>query len=1059
MSFIDIPPPPEYDIGFQSTLQFDNYKYVFKYEYSDQGKRCILAGNDLHTFIQWFRNLDERYRKLYELIREGDIVAEFYDVDLSVDNCISDTDKIDMCHKIIDDILRARNAVCDQTISKKDLIVLSAHTSTKLSLHLIVRSTYFENNRLQHEFMKDVYNELNNTENVLCNIDLSVYSKNRCFRMYLNHKYGKQNTLKVFEPTTYNFATLEDTLVVLTHRDYSKRTRIHKYDMDDLIVLEHHDPTEHLTDDLKAYLHDFVNKHPYFRIEVDTRTNLIRVNRNDSTRRPCLTDPNDFHSRENMYGYIRNGELFLGCFCGKGEHLSLGTRTGIQEIELVPEPFGYGTHTSKDFKSYSDLGTFKTLIDKRRTGHGKTTCAMNYAKSFQKVLVVDHRVSLDADYINKYPEFTSYTNNIHSDKQTICFNSLSKIDVRQYDVIIIDEIRSILKQTEMSDMITSTNNLFNIFENLDTQLIMLDANLTDADVEFIMRYRNDPHRIIIHDEEVQTNKKVFIMREETDTLHKINKTIDKGEKVIIMYNRAVQYINSLLSVYKDTKRILHVNRHTIRSVDMNTDTWFDNYDIIAYSPTISEGVSVTDKRFERVPTFGLFTSTSCPAETVSQMIARFRSVECISIHINDTKTKPIPYFKSHKDVLEYLNNNLMNIHRISNIHLNMSRQDQTLRVIDDEFCKLHCKNMYESSIDYHNYRNTLIQKLVNNGYRVFNDFVQEIDEEQKEHIEQQVSELRSIEHDRVNQCILDAPVISYEEYVEIRENGVTCEEEDYKMTKYNILHSINIHPEFLDKNIVNTFRESNVRSVIKNIRKMFGFTRERGTIVRVDPTILIAEEAQRATENFSMKTDFLSQKSVVGNLSIGKLEWLNRRAQELGFEHLLSPESISLEDYENNLERLVSYYKDPNHYTEYVQCEMVFGSSYSRTKQQKITSKFITQKFLGWFALTFGKDTRQKKVYQQINIPVVLYDELNIRPNVLGDIVLPEDIVSQYDIMFMKGFLGKHCPICNTTLNTNISFKHLNSKEHILNLTKHQSLEEEEPPTPETLYIREIFSV
>ena len=55
MSFIDIAMPVGFECGFQSNLDFNNKKYCFKYEYADNGKRCMIIGDDKNVFMDWFK--------------------------------------------------------------------------------------------------------------------------------------------------------------------------------------------------------------------------------------------------------------------------------------------------------------------------------------------------------------------------------------------------------------------------------------------------------------------------------------------------------------------------------------------------------------------------------------------------------------------------------------------------------------------------------------------------------------------------------------------------------------------------------------------------------------------------------------------------------------------------------------------------------------------------------------------------------------------------------------------------------------------------------------------
>lgn len=1025
MSFIDIAIPTGFKCGFQNNLDFHNYKYCFKYEYGDEGKRCLIIGNDKNVFKEWFKSLPESQRKLYELIRENDIVAEFYDIDLKIEG-ENDVDELSI--DIVKELLYTRNNICDKKLSNKDIIVLSAHTQKKLSLHIISLKTYFKNNKLQKFFAEDLFTSLNKNKSIF-NIDTSVYSKNRCFRMYLNHKYGKNNKLVIFKPTIYNYASFESTWVVLTHADLSERDEIQSYTEEDITIMKYHDKDEELTDDLNKLLENFIENHPYFRV------NNNRINRVEHITRKCLTDPSDLHSTENMYWYIKNNAIFIGCFCGKGQHICLGTREGIQKVLIKPEPFSFATHNNMDFENYSDFNAFKTLYDKRQTGSGKTTAAMKYAEKYDKVLLIHHRLSLDADYISKYPLFTSYQKDVNLNKQTVCFNSLCKIDINNYDLIIIDEIRSILKQTEMRDMIYSTHSLFNIFENLLTPLIMLDANLTDADVEFISKHRNDPNKIVIHEENVQTNKKIFIIEEKEEILDKIHKNISQKNKIVIIYNISIETMNALLAPYTDDYRILHINRLTRKNIDMNSELWYDNYDIIAYSPTISEGVSINDTRFQTVSAFGIFTSTSCPAESVSQMIARFRAIENLCIYINTKYTKTIPSFYSKKDVLKYINNNMLKLNNITKSQYNLKREGGKLVIIEDEFCELFCKNMYEQSKDYHNYRETLIQKLINNGYSVYENIKSELSNDEKFKIKDMVDTLKIAERKRINTGIFNSTLLNVEQYKQIKDIGVSSEDEEFKVQKYNILHTINISEDYLTENIIDLFRNSTLRYIVRNIKYCFGFIRnEFGIIERIPTQFIVEENASNQINHFDKQLTFLDQKSSIINYTTSKVNWLNNRIQELGFEYLFSPESISIDVYQNNMDKIISYYKVPKNFIKYANSELLFGKKFNKTKQKNITSKFLTAKFEGMFKLIFGKDKIQNKVYQQINFPIRLCDKNKMYPNILGNLIINKDIIKQYDVMFMKGLNQKYCEVCDVHFKKYINFTHLNSKIHQKNL-------------------------
>jgi len=996
----------------------------------------MIIGEDLNIFMEWFRSLPESKRKLYELIRETDRVAEYYDIDLKI---TGEMDVTNTSIEIINDVLNARNEVSKRKISNKDIIVLSAHTPDKLSLHIISKKTYFKNSKIQRLFAIDVYNELDRKLGTIANIDTSVYSKNRCFRMYLNHKYNKNNTLVLFHPERYSYASFMETMVVLTYQDISGREENTTYTDDDIVIKSYHDDNEKMTSEFEILLTDFIKKHPYLQAHSDQTKIFNRIDRIDHTTRPCLTNPSDNHSVENMYWYITNNRLFVGCFCRKGAHICLGMRQGVHKINIEPEAFRYATCSSDDFKTYEDISPdgFKTLYDKRRTGKGKTTSAMRHALNFKKVLLIHHRLSLDDDYILKYPEFMSYHQGIDSDKQTVCFNSLHRINIKNYDLIIIDEIRSILKQTEMKDMMYSTHALFSILEDMTVAVIMLDANMTETDVDYLSTYRKDKKAIIIHDTDVQTDKDVFILDDENkeDLMYKMNCNIEKKNKVVVVYNVSIETMNSILSKYTDDYRVLHVNKLTRKSIDMDTDKWYDSFDIIAYSPTISEGVSINDPRFRNVQAYGFFTSTSCPAESVSQMIARFRAIQTFSIHVDTKRVKNIPVFYSKQDVLRYVNNNVDKLNTLSNSHCNVRRERSRLVIIEDEFCDLFCKNMLEQSKDYHNYKSTLIQKLINNGYNVYEDLNKILSEEGTTAVKNELAELKSVEKQRVSQAVLDSEYMSTEQYKQLKDGGVSSETDENKVMKYMILHSVSINDEYLTLDIVSEFREGVKMNVARNIKRCFGFIRnDNGEIERIPTNVLLQEYAHTQLTDFDKKPTFLDQKSSVTNFSTSRVSWLNDRVVDLGFQYLFSPEFVRVEEYEKNMENVLNFYR--NSYQEYSSTELLFGKFHTKERHKELDAKFITGKMMSMFLSGIYVDKESGRVYQQVKMNIRLHDLARQHPNLLGGMMLSDALIHEYDIMFMKGIYGKYCGICDTELQIGIGFLHLNSKRHLQNLEK-----------------------
>ena len=1011
MSFLNINIPSNFTHGYQQSIDYEHFKYCYKYEYDSSGKRILIATDDRKEFLDWVETIPSEDKCFYEMIRDADIVAEYYDIDFATEE-ISDS----ICYDIVQNLVSARNEIAKHIVSIKDFVVLESHRPGKLSLHVISKSTYFTNNSIQRVFATHVSRILQ--ENAHIDIDTSVYSRNRCFRMVKNRKFGKDTVLTVSNPAVFSFATTEETLCVLTHTDVSKRKLVDTFTEEDVVLREHKYESTDLEDDIEELLNKFLADHPYLELGQGQR-----INRVDHETRQCLIDPKDYHSSENMFWYTRRYSVFVSCFCRKGKDILLGYRSGIREITKEPEEFSLGTHTSDDFKSYSDFGDFNTIFDKRVTGKGKTTSAMNYAlSSYTKVLVVHHRLSLDEDYLSKYPQFQSYQNNINADFQTVCFNSLTKVDASRFDVIIFDEIRSVLKQTGMRDMMFNTHELFNILENKSYRLMFLDANMTDNDINLIQKHRNDPNPIVIHDENPNCRKKVFIHPDEDEIMYCIKRDLQDGKKVVIMYNRSIEYMKGLLTMLPKDKRIGHINRLTRNDFDMDTSTWYDNYDVIAYSPTISEGVSISDTRYKDVNAYGIFSGMSCPAETVSQMIARFRPIQTISISIDLSKSRPYPRYRDREDVIDRINNNIKCYKKnISNC--NYQRVNSRLEIIQDAFFDLFCKNELELSKDYNNYYDTLIQKLSNNGYKLFHlSISSEVEEGALELIYNARKGASTTRRNEKTEEILFARDLSRAEYACIKEDGVQTEEQENQVIKYQIKESTHVSYEHLTDRVVDNFKKDGPRKTLKNVCDLFEFyLKDNGSIGRCKVHAIFKKKLKESIELTVSHCNFYEQKSTLLSSYYNRAFCLNSMIQMIGFTELASTDTLSINRFFTGVKRVETHYK--SNYDRYRSLQMLFSLGYNRQDHIELTiHDILYRKLYTLFKIKISYDPRERVFYQRIDCKARFHNEgFPKEPAVFSrNQRLVVAVAPEYERMFEP---AQKCEKCKKPLKT---MKHVN---------------------------------
>ena len=1017
MSVMNIGCPFEY--GFQNELDFINKPYSFKYEYQKQ-KYITMVCDSQTEMLDWCSKLETEDRCVNELIRERDVVAEYYDIDCKISNMTrEDVDAKSV--EIITELLDARNEVYEKSVlNRKDIVVYEAHTSVKLSLHIISKKTFFENNNKQKSHVLFIYQKLNDYK-ADWNVDTSVYSKNRLFRIPGCCKRDRDNHLRLFLPSMYSFSNRKGGLVVLTGNDIQDREQVDEFTKEE-VVIHHYNQSSLSNQSLDKkdtdIVADWLKDYPYLTM-IDHR-----LERTDGVTRPCLTDKSDNHSSENMFWFSRDFKIYVHCFCGKGKPIQIGTREGICDTTLPKEEPLQVSHRGVD--SFDQFGKFTTLFDCSFTGNGKSTRALTYAKHFNKVLLIHSRISLDGDYIEKYPEFKSYLDTTEALWQTTCFNSLGKFDCSDYDLIIIDEIRSVMKMTDMRDCEYATTQLFGIFENRDIPLVMLDANMTTEDVDFVNGIRNDPDFKVVRNGKPKP-KNVFIHSDEVIIQLLIEEDLRKGNKVIIAHNRSIDYIDGQFNHLYKKYRSIHINKNTRDQFESSVNL-YDEYDFVIYSPTWSEGISRDDPRWEDVSIYGLFISASSTAETVSQLLARFRA--CRNIHLS-VKVKPchMPHFQKDEHVISYFENNLNKIARYSSTRVNFARSGYKMKIMENEFSRLFCKNMIEKSLDYHNYEKTLIQKLSNNGYRVYKKG-DDVDQKEYDEMTDYIFDKKKEKETQVEIEIMTADDLSKKSYQYLLDNGVSSVEDERKKHKYEICRTTNVKPEHLTQDIVHDFMPSkDSYKHMKMLKTLFHFTLdEHGQYVRTPPPSLIQEICDNSLYRAGNLTSHINViKKDITKMRSARLGWLNEVSRHMGFEYLTSPFKVEEKEFDKN----VKDYLNQLSYTEYRNIQRLFNNyNQSYTSYAMRNDSFIHDKFKNCMGMKVELNPNDNCYYQQINMPISLYNSNKDTPSIVQGFFSNVEFMSKYDIMFMKG-LSK-CNICGAEFKKGLKFGHFKSKKHLV---------------------------
>ena len=933
MSYIPLKSSSEVEfIGFQKNIQddvFNRRKHIFKFEYDASKLVTIIFKDDCTE--EDIKSYMGRYEShFYDLIRHNTPVREYVDIDLPRKDIpsefVDEKEQVDedaVVHDIVQKFIRSHNDIAqgECALNNRRLIVMTAHSEKKLSVHIVVRDVYFACNSKQQDFMRHIHASL---KDEYFNIDTSVYSKNRCFRLLNNTKYKQDRPLRVFCGEMYNYSsTLQASIVfpLASLSDEEIKRNMLEWNVSPRANVHVSNATISKS---TSSIAEFLKQHPYFEL------NGMRLNRIDDTTRPCLCDPSDSHSSENMYLFETHDALYARCFCNKGQSILI--QRIRKKLDLPIEKSKYTTHT---FKGYASSEEFKHIIenhdrvyDKRQTGKGKTASFMNWAiEHKKKFLIISNRQSLDEDYIREYPNvIVSYRNELikknpkevfegYKDKArgvSVVINSLYKtlqrlsMSLENFDAICIDEVQSNVRQFEMKgkdSLECDMSEFLNIVGSYNGKVLMLDANMTDEliekltsirkrEVELMVGKEYTPKIAVIETEDDGTEDKprviVYKTKHENFFIKKVMSAYANGEKIIVPYNvgpdTITSYMRTIQSKYPNFS-YLNINAQTRQSYDLSDESLI-TYDCLCYSPTISEGVSFSSDIFKDHVGYGFFTNQSSPVFGVNQMIKRFRKVRTYHVCIRQHTLQSSPYH-TEQEYYDYAQQHLYKLACISKKRV----RDPTsgmykFQIVKDDMWDLHLLNVMED-VQFSqkgSFITKFYQLCVNNGFDVYTDFLdEELTKEEDDGLDEYGRIKQQIKEEHI-EALTHARLISKAEYDRL--DGVNTIESELLKSKY-IIHEVatphlNQSVSSYDKDFYRYWSTPIHRKKMYRLRSLIQFHHdEKGDVVQTSEDVSLREYTQRVLERYN-EFNFYNQRGAI-NTDLYRMEQLAKLNRKLGF--------------------------------------------------------------------------------------------------------------------------------------------------------------------------------
>jgi hypothetical protein len=326
---------------------------------------------------------------------------------------------------------------------------------------------------------------------------------------------------------------------------------------------------------------------------------------------------------------------------------------------LLPEKFK-GAYNKEKINDTNDLlqknviklfndDEIKSLSLKSPYGTGKTQMIKSIINTFnpKTILWITYRKTLTNNIIGgeKFGEeygFKSYQENkFDADRLIIQLESILKLSGQMsffdeeysqypsYDLVIIDEVESILSQFNSPTFKGASKECFEFLQNViinSDKLLVLDGDISNRTYKYIDTFGKCINLV----NDIKINKRTFkITHQRNSFIETIDKDLDENKKVVIVSMASTQcetFSNRLKEKYPKKCILSYTgsSSDTTKKDFNDVDNIWDKADVLIYSPTCEAGVNFDKKHFDKM--YGIFTDKSTTPRGLLQMFARIRQI-------------------------------------------------------------------------------------------------------------------------------------------------------------------------------------------------------------------------------------------------------------------------------------------------------------------------------------------------------------------------------------------------------------------------------------------------
>lgn len=601
-------------MGWVSKLdQAKNGKFILARDVDTTARKCYLA---VDSYASLRSNIC-RGSSLYEVCRD-EPVKVYFDIDSKREDSSSDK-------SYLLETLCAIKSLMQQLgvhVKRKEMRVLSACTDKKMSFHIILPTCVFADLSTRREFQR----HLRMLANPL--IDPAPYSRNCLFRCPNSSKLGKRNELI---PVDHELNALQD------------------YDIDEYILHAVDDRSQVIKLKSSKAVNAGVSSAPcsvsYIKqklCEHGDTSSEFRSYRTDpvpsyyfitKTSRLCLSGSGQTHTSNNFFVYCgADSTLVYRCFSNKCRNFQ--RVLGSTEMVLPAVTSGSVTYCEERCRPFHLSPNGSLQIIQSEMGTGKTyqvrSLLQNYSTA--RVLIVCFRVELGR-YMHSYlndsgSDFVFYqdVSGTLMHQKLICqVNSLHRVFGSQYDILILDEVESIIAQIS-GVAATRRRMCWLVLEKLirDTlNVLALDASITNRSLQTLRSIRQD---VSVVSNTFQSRSNISMFETENRAFFgKLISCIEQKKPVAVTSTSAavLQGLRQSLNTLYPTINVLLIWAECTECEREQYKNRLDEVDVFMYTATLQAGISIDIVRFAKL--FVYITANGPSPAALHQMLARIRT--------------------------------------------------------------------------------------------------------------------------------------------------------------------------------------------------------------------------------------------------------------------------------------------------------------------------------------------------------------------------------------------------------------------------------------------------